>query len=1173
MKISLSYIIDGILDLIPLNKNQETNLNNLILNQIYLLESGFGDSNNIEKIVGETFSQEENFDELNDLLFKIKGHKITEKAILQISHLRDFYYFSKNQKEKITNIFSELDIFCHKTKPTDDLSIYKNIIHEPQDRLKKYGYLNYFTQSLHNNYLDLLYKQENLDDYMSQFNQVISAIYEKIKKENEDVSNHVTNIIMIGMNVKNLFEILVNELIAHNNSQSIIQTKTIFPILFSQLPLYYLDYQNNTILAALQNIELSKLNSEDEQKIKKWIELFLLLQKKLEDTSAIGGICKILNAEGIEVEDLNHWYRKFIQIIQLRIVEIVEIKKHPNSDRLNLCTVFDGHEKKEVVCGASNVHKIKDNNLRTILARTGQTIPNGMILEPREIRGIISDGMLCSLEELSCDFLDKDDSGITEMDSNSILGLSPFLKIIDKFNFSDIADISITPNLGYSLGLYNIIEIIQSYISKSYFHFQSEITESIKRNDEKNIFDIAKNPLIYCDDEIINSTVIENIFYFKYDSTNYKQYDLYFKNLLMSHDFEIHGDIRDYMNYMQIIFGFRFHAIDLDKIKGEKLQIIFNQEEKDGLKIGDIVVIDEEKNIVAIPGIYDIEKYKAQSNDAKNILFFTFFFHDEKKSDPNFGFNKMLQIARRNKISNDMIYFFERSRINAATLFLLNAFIGDGEENEKVKYFYTNNKINTENYFFKNVQFDIFDAINLFKKNGVLSKITTKNFDMNIIGTYCHKILMQLGIADIQTYDEIIDGSILNLKIFKTRKEINASMDIVAALYKYFTYQDGLDDFYNGFYKKFVDEDSNSDNEKYFQYNDFYNQEIDSRSFGDYEKLLLQQKICKTLVARGYNELCNFSFIDKNSAYFDEKFLVKLSSPVNKNLNVLRSSIFSSLLENLQEIAKTSQDNIAIFEVGPVYTSYNIFQKNISGMKFGDKFPRNIHSKEKSDFNFYDIKADFLLSLREFNIEEEDLQFYRLDNFYDKDELLDIMQEKKLIHIFDGEIYDANKQFFHEGKSAIAFSGNHPIGYLGEIHPKILQDLEFRHNVVGFTIFCESLNLIGKQNKKPMFQSQYQAVHRDFALIFDANEAISDIKNTIRNTNFEDENILRDISIFDIYQDEKLKSQNKKSIGISLKIQSHKQTLSDKIISDVVKNILDKLKEQFNSYMLFEENK
>jgi phenylalanyl-tRNA synthetase beta chain len=79
------------------------------------------------------------------------------------------------------------------------------------------------------------------------------------------------------------------------------------------------------------------------------------------------------------------------------VAEVVSMKPHPDSDKLNLVTInYGAPELKEIVCGAQNV-KV---GLKVPFAQNGTTLPNGMTLEPKKIRGILSEGMLCSEVEL-----------------------------------------------------------------------------------------------------------------------------------------------------------------------------------------------------------------------------------------------------------------------------------------------------------------------------------------------------------------------------------------------------------------------------------------------------------------------------------------------------------------------------------------------------------------------------------------------------------------------------------------------------------------------------------------------------------------------------------------------------------------------------------------------------
>ena len=100
----------------------------------------------------------------------------------------------------------------------------------------------------------------------------------------------------------------------------------------------------------------------------------------------------------------------------VKVAEIISVEKHPEADKLNLVTFnFGGKETKRVVCGAANV-KV---GLKTLYAPLGVTLPNGMTLEPKKIRGILSEGMLCSEEELG---YSDDSAGIIELPSSDIIG-------------------------------------------------------------------------------------------------------------------------------------------------------------------------------------------------------------------------------------------------------------------------------------------------------------------------------------------------------------------------------------------------------------------------------------------------------------------------------------------------------------------------------------------------------------------------------------------------------------------------------------------------------------------------------------------------------------------------------------------------------------------------------
>jgi len=116
------------------------------------------------------------------------------------------------------------------------------------------------------------------------------------------------------------------------------------------------------------------------------------------------------------------------------IARVLEVKQHPNADRLSLCQVDTGTGVLEVVCGAPNVQAGKTYPF----APVGATLPGGLKLERRKIRGIESNGMLCSAKELG---LGVDHQGILELETDAAPG-TPFLSVVPVADEQIVIDVS-----------------------------------------------------------------------------------------------------------------------------------------------------------------------------------------------------------------------------------------------------------------------------------------------------------------------------------------------------------------------------------------------------------------------------------------------------------------------------------------------------------------------------------------------------------------------------------------------------------------------------------------------------------------------------------------------------------------------------------------------------------
>src|SRR5438874_5562361 len=117
------------------------------------------------------------------------------------------------------------------------------------------------------------------------------------------------------------------------------------------------------------------------------------------------------------------------------IGRVLEVRPHPNADRLSLCQVdAGGGQPLEVVCGAPNVEAGKTYPF----APVGATLPGGLKLERRKIRGVESNGMLCSAKELG---LGVDHAGILELQTDAPPG-TPFLEAVPIADEQIIIDVS-----------------------------------------------------------------------------------------------------------------------------------------------------------------------------------------------------------------------------------------------------------------------------------------------------------------------------------------------------------------------------------------------------------------------------------------------------------------------------------------------------------------------------------------------------------------------------------------------------------------------------------------------------------------------------------------------------------------------------------------------------------
>ncbi|HET9856524.1 MAG TPA: phenylalanine--tRNA ligase subunit beta [Chthoniobacterales bacterium] len=178
-----------------------------------------------------------------------------------------------------------------------------------------------------------------------------------------------------------------------------------------------------------------------------WLREFVDLPKSPEE------VADLLTRAGVETENIETRGAKIDNVI---VSQITAASPHPNADRLSVCEVDDGSgTKRQIVCGASN-YKVAD---KVPLALPGAKLPNGTEIRKSKLRGVESEGMLCSAIELG---LGADAAGLLILSPEAKVGAP----ISDLFPSDTILDVEITPNRGDLLSHFGLAREIAALTGK-----------------------------------------------------------------------------------------------------------------------------------------------------------------------------------------------------------------------------------------------------------------------------------------------------------------------------------------------------------------------------------------------------------------------------------------------------------------------------------------------------------------------------------------------------------------------------------------------------------------------------------------------------------------------------------------------------------------------------------
>jgi len=287
-------------------------------------------------------------------------------------------------------------------------------------------------------------------------------------------------------------------------------------------------------------------------------------------------------------------------------------------------------------------------------------------------------------------------------------------------------------------------------------------------------------------------------------------------------------------------------------------------------------------------------------------------------------------------------------------------------------------------------------------------------------------------------------------------------------------------------------------------------------------RLDLEEKIRQLLIGSGYTEIVNYSFgIPVASDHLclpendERRRLVRIKNPLGEDLSAMRTTMIYGLLETAKKNANNGSFDLSIFEIGRIFLSRKAGelpeeQNMLAGLLTG-KMTDDLWGSQKTG-DFYTMKGC-------------------LEN---------IFFDLKLNHYRYNST--AVEPFLHPGKSCGIYLNDRQIGFMGEVHPDVLEKIDLKNNSYVFEINLDIL-VSAFINRNITYQeiSKFPAVMRDAAFVIPDTMEADQMLNIVLG---QKEDLLENVSIFDVYIGKAI-SEGTKSLGLRFSYRAPDRTLTD----------------------------
>lgn len=758
---------------------------------------------------------------------------------------------------------------------------------------------------------------------------------------------------------------------------------------------------------------------------------------------------------------------------------IEKLEPHQNSDHLQICTMNVGlAENIIIVTGAQNVAE----GQVVPVAMVGAHLPNGMKISKGKLRGVASNGMLCSAQELKLDLEklpEEQKTGIFILPSDTPVGIPAK----DVLGLNDVVlEFELTANRADCFSVFGLVREIAA-ITGNKPHFPE-----IKVNEDDNtklndIFSVEIADPDLC--SRFSTRMLKNV--------KIGPSPEWMQQRLEGAGIRSINNVVDVTNFVMIELGHPMHAYDYDKITGKKLiarraiegEELHTLDDTSRKAKGEMFVIADSEKAAGLAGI--MGGFETEITDTTTTVVL---------ESADFYGPCIRRTARACGLSSEASGRFERGVDSETTIKALDRAaqllqemgactvcegIVDVYPNPKQANYVTFTPEQINNHLGTNIAKDV-----------MLNIITSVGFDV--------------------TKDE---NDEITVKVPSWRNDVTCMADISEEIARLHGFDKIKSTLPNGV----------------------------SMQGTQSAKQTFIDKVKASLSSQGLYETISFALTNEET--FNKlnipqdsplRKAVPIMNPLSDEYPLVRTTLLSSIFDNLARNLARKNDDVALFEVGSVF-----FPKALPVTELPDEVVkiagaitgrRNAQGWNQTNdmVDFYDAKG----------IIEELLANLRVTRY---------------------TVETGTHYAMHPGKTALFKKGRDVIATVGEVHPAVLSAYGITKPVYIFELDATIVMKYMAKDLKYKALPKYPATSRDLAMLVDVDVNAADIEKAMTKAAGQN---LTQITLFDVYTGKQVE-EGKKSLAFSLTFQSNDKTLTDAEIDPAIEKIVAKLQKDFNA--------